>query len=46
MSENDASRIVIDDSKMTLQVVASLTEDFRAIILKCNMFKVQATGFT
>jgi hypothetical protein len=32
MSENDASRIIIDDCIMMLQIGASLTEDSRGII--------------
>jgi len=35
----DASRNVIDDYKLILQIVASPT----IIIYKCNVFKVQAT---
>ena len=44
MSENDASRIIIDDSRMMLQIVAALNDDPRGIIYDCNMFIVQATG--
>ncbi len=44
MSVNDASRIVIDDSRVMLQIVASITEDSRCVIYDCNMFIVQATG--
>ncbi len=46
MSVNDASRIVIDDSWVALQIVASLTDDSRGVIYDCNMFIVQATDFT
>ncbi len=44
MSENDASRIVIDDSRVTLQIVASLSDNSRGIIYDCIMFTVLATG--
>jgi hypothetical protein len=44
MSVNDASRILIDDSTVMLQIVASLTGDSRGIIYDCNMAIVQATG--
>jgi hypothetical protein len=43
MSVNDASRIVIDDCRVMLQILASLTDDYRGIIYNCNMFIVQAT---
>jgi hypothetical protein len=46
MSENDASRIIIDDSRVTLQIVASLTGDSQGIIYNCNMLIVQATAAT
>jgi hypothetical protein len=42
MSENDASRIIIDSSRVMLQIVASLTDDFRGVIYNPNMFIVQA----
>ncbi len=44
MKVNDASSIIIDDSRVTLQTVASLTEDSRGIIYDRNMFIVQAPG--
>ncbi len=44
MSVNDASRIVIDYSRVTLQIVASLTDDFRGIKYNHNLFLVKATG--
>ncbi len=44
MSVNDASRIVINDSKVMLQIVASLTDDSRGIVYDHNMFIVQAKG--
>jgi hypothetical protein len=43
MGENDASRILIDDSRVALHIVLSLTVDSRVIIYNCNMFIVQAT---
>ncbi len=44
MSANDVSMIVIYDSSMMLQIVASLTDDSRSINYEHNMFIVQATG--
>ncbi len=43
MSENDASRIVIDNYRVMLQIVASLTDDCRGVIYDRNMFIVQVT---
>jgi hypothetical protein len=43
MNVNDTSRIIIDDSRASLQKVAPLTDDSRGIIYNCNMFIVQAT---
>ncbi len=43
MSINDNSRIKIDNSRVTLQIVASLTDNSRGVIHNCNMFIVQAT---
>ncbi len=43
MSVNDASCIVIDDSRVMLQIVASLTDDSRGMIYECNIFIVQVT---
>ncbi len=43
MSENDASKIIIDDSKVMLQIVASLTDNSRSIIYDHNMLMVQGT---
>ncbi len=45
MNVNDASRIVIDESRVTLQIVASLTDDSREIFYNCKMFIEQATGW-
>ncbi len=44
MRVNDAYRIRIDDSRVTLQIVASLTDDSKGVIYICKMFKVKATG--
>ena len=44
MSINDASRIVINDSIVMLQIVASLTDDSKSVIYNCNMFIDQAIG--
>ncbi len=35
---------LIDDSRVMLQILASLTDYSRGIIYNCNMFIVQATG--
>ncbi len=43
MSVNDTTMIVIDDSRVMLQIVASLTKDSRGIIYDQNMFIVEAT---
>ncbi len=32
MGENDATRFIIDDSRVTLQIVASLTDESRDVI--------------
>ncbi len=45
MSVNNDSRIVIEKSRVMLQIVVSLTDDSRGIIYSRNMFIVQATGF-
>jgi len=44
MSVNDTSMIVIDDCRVSLQIVASSTDDSRGIIYNCNMFMVQVAG--
>ncbi len=38
MSVNDASRNVIDDSRVMLEIVAQLTDNSRGIIYNRNMF--------
>ncbi len=43
MSVIDTSRIIMDDSRVTLQIEASLTDDSRGIICESKMFMVQAT---
>ncbi len=42
MSVNDASEIIIEDSRVMPQIVASLTEDSRGVINNYNLFRVQA----
>ncbi len=44
MSVNDASRIVIYDSRVMLQFGASLAVNSRGNIYTCNMFIVNATN--
>ena len=44
MSVNDACRIVIDDSRVMLQIVASLTDDSGVVIYDCDIFTIQATS--
>ncbi len=46
MSESDVSRNLIDDARVTLQMVASFIDDSRAINYDRNMFIVQATGLS
>ncbi len=43
MSVRDAYRIVIDDFRVMLQNVVSLTDDSRGIMNNRNLFIVQAT---
>jgi hypothetical protein len=43
MSVSDASRIIIEDSRVILQIMASLTSNSRGIIYNCNMFIELAT---
>jgi hypothetical protein len=43
MSVNDACMIVIGNSRVMLQIVVSLTDDFIGIIYDHNMFIVKAT---
>ncbi len=43
MSVNNAFRVILDDSRAMLQIVASLTDDSRGSIYDHNMFTVQAT---
>ncbi len=38
---NDTSRIIIDDSRVMLQIVASLTDNSK----ECNLFIVQSTAY-
>jgi hypothetical protein len=46
MSINDTSRIIIDDSRVMLQIVASLNDNSRSIINDHSMFIAQATDDT
>ncbi len=43
MSVNDASRIVTDDSRVMLQIMVSLTDDYRGVIYHRNVLIVWAT---
>ncbi len=43
MRVNDASRIVIDYPRLTLQIAVSLTDDCRGVIYNYIMFRVLAT---
>ncbi len=45
MSVNVASEIIIEDSRVMPQIVASLTEDSRGVIYNQNLFIVQATDW-
>ncbi len=42
MSLNDASRIVIDDSRVMLQMVPSVTDNSRVVMYDHNIFIVHA----
>ncbi len=44
MSINGSSRIIIYNSGVTLQIVASLTDDARGVIYDRSMFIAQATS--
>ncbi len=44
MSVNDASGILIDGSRVMLQIVALLTDHSRGVLYYNNMFTIQATG--
>ncbi len=46
MSVNDASRTVLDNSRVMLQIVASLADNSRGVMYNHNMFIVEATGVT
>ncbi len=43
MRVNDASRIIMDDSRVMLQIVASFTDDSIGVIHEHNTCLVQAT---
>jgi len=40
----DASRIIINDSRVMLQIVLPVTYYSRGVVYDCNMFIAQATG--
>ncbi len=42
-AQNNASRIIIGESRVTLQIVASLTDDSRGVIYYFEMFTLLAT---
>jgi hypothetical protein len=42
---SDASRSVVKDFRVMLQLVASLTNNSRGIIYDLNMFIIEFTGF-
>jgi hypothetical protein len=44
MSVSDASTLAIDNSRVMLQFVASLTDDLRSVIYDRNVFIVHATA--
>ncbi len=44
MSVNDPCRIVTDDARVRLQIVASLNDESGGVIYNGNVFIVQATG--
>jgi len=44
MSSNDTAKIVVDDYRLMLQIVASITDDSRGVIYNCKMFIVQTTA--
>jgi hypothetical protein len=44
ISVDDTSKILIEDSRVMLLIVASLTDNSIGIICDHNMFIVQATG--
>jgi hypothetical protein len=41
MSVNDISKIIIDDSRVMIQIVASLTDYSRGVIYNCIMFIIR-----
>ncbi len=44
MSANGTTRSIIDDSRVTLQIVASITDNSRGVTYDCNMFIILATS--
>ncbi len=43
MSVNHNSRIIIDGSRVMLQIVASLTDDSRGFIYDCDVFIIESS---
>jgi len=46
MSVNDTSMSLIEDSRVMLQIVATLTDDSRGVIYNRNMFIVQGSALS
>ncbi len=46
MSENDTSRIVINNSRVMLTIVVSLTDNSRGSIHNCNVFIDKDAAFS
>jgi hypothetical protein len=44
MSVNNTPRVITEDSRVTLKILASLTDDSRGVNYDCNMFIDHATG--
>ncbi len=40
----DPSRIILDDSRVMLQILASVTDNSRGVIYNRNVFMVQVNG--
>jgi len=45
MNVDEASGIIIDNSRVTLEIMASLTDDSRGVIYDHKMLIAQATAF-
>ncbi len=46
MSVYDASRIITDESRVMLQIVASLTDNSRGVNYDCNKVRAYVSGLT